>query len=133
MQGNLHEVALEHVDVETKRCPVCDTFTQEHFPQEMSAPLQYGTGIKAYVINLVVCQRVSLNSVQKMFKTLIDEKLSEASLLTYVLRLYEVLAVWESSAVDKRLTLKALNVDETSLRVDNKNQWIHVYAGEDIT
>jgi hypothetical protein len=121
------------VDVETKQCPVCDTFTQERFPEKMTAPFQYGAGIKAYVINLIVCQMLSLNRVQKMLKALIDEKLSEASLLKYVLRLHEVLAAWEASAIDKLLALKALNVDETSLRVDHKNQWIHVYSGEDVT
>jgi transposase len=127
------EKVVDHVDVEVKQCPICDTFTQEHFPKEMTAPLCYGAGIKAYVINLIVCQMLSLNRTQKMLQTLIDEKLSEASLLKFVLRLYEALALWESHAIDKLLALKALNVDETSLRVDKKNQWIHVYSGEDIT
>lgn len=129
----IFEKVVEHVDVEVKQCPSCDGWTSEKFPEDMKAPLQYGSGIKAYTINLLVSQMLSLNRVQKMLHTLIGEKLSEASLLNFVLRLHDALAGWESNAISRLLTFKALHVDETSLRVDKKNQWIHVYSGENIT
>ena len=42
-------------------------------------------------------------------------------------------AEWESRAIERLLTMPAMHVDETSLRVDRKNHWIHVYSGGDIT
>ena len=50
-----------------------------------------------------------------------------------MLRLHESLADWEHAVTDQLLSSPAMNVDETSLRVDRKNHWIHVYSAEDIT
>jgi transposase-like protein len=99
----------------------------------MPGPLQYGDGIKAYVINLLICQMISLNRVQKMVKTLIGALISEATLLNFVLRLHYALETWESKAIEQLLQCSSMNVDETSLRVDKNNQWIHVYSANDLT
>ena len=40
---------------------------------------------------------------------------------------------WETAATLEILKAPAINADETSLRVDKKNQWIHVYSAGDIT
>ncbi len=127
------EKTVEHFDAEKKICPNCDSEVKGTFPSDMHGPLQYGGGIKAYIINLLVCQMISLNRVQKMVKTLIGVLISEATLLNFVLRLHNVLETSESKSVERLLKCPALNVDETSLRVDKDNQWIHVYSGDDIT
>jgi hypothetical protein len=127
------EKVVEHVDIEVKDCPTCDETTKAPFPPDMPGPLQYGNGIKAYAINLLIGQMVALNRVQKSLKALIGTVLAEATLLKFVFRLYEGLAYWEASAIDQVLTSAAVNADETSIRVNKKNHWIHVYSAEDIT
>jgi len=129
----IFEKVVEHVDAEVKHCHNCNAIVKGTFPSDMPGPLQYGDGLKAYVINLLVCQMVALNRVQKMVTTIIGEVISQASLLKYILRLYEALEQWESKAIEQLLQHPALNVDETSIRVDKKNQWIHVYSADDIT
>ena len=99
----------------------------------MHGPLQYGDGLKAFVINLLVCQMVALNRVQKLVKSMIGEVISEATLLKFVFRLYQALEAWELDAIEQILKAPTINVDETSLRVDKKNHWIHVYSAGDIT
>ncbi len=59
--------------------------------------------------------------------------ISEATLLKFILRLHEALADWESSSIALILNAPAINVDETSLRTDKKNHWIHVYSAGDLT
>jgi transposase len=76
---------------------------------------------------------ISLNRVQKLIKTLTGRIIAEASLLQFVLRLHSALEQWESDAIEQLLKSPAMNVDETSLRVDKKNHWIHVYSAGDIT
>ena len=76
---------------------------------------------------------VAINRVQKLVKSMIGITLSEASLLKFALRLHQALTPWEQNMTEKILNMKAIHVDETSLRVDQKNHWIHVYAAEDIT
>lgn len=129
----IFEKVVEHVDAEVKYCTDCDATVKAKFPVDMPGPLQYGNGLKAYIINLLVAQMVSLNRVQKLVKSIIGEVLAEASLLKFVLRLYLALEKWESASIEQILKEPAMNVDETSLRVDKKNQWIHVYSAGDLT
>lgn len=127
------EKVIEHVDAEVKRCPNCQATVKGDFPADLHGPLQYGNGLKAFVINLLVVQMVSLQRTQQLLQSMIGERLAEATLLNFVLRLYHALEDWEAQATAQLLTLPAMHVDETSLRVDGKNHWIHVYAGGDIT
>ena len=127
------EKVVEHVDAEVKQCPACEATVKGKFPADMHGPLQYGDGLKAFVINLLVCQMVALNRVQKLVKSMIGEIISEATLLKFVLRLYQALEAWELDAIEQILKAPAINVDETSLRVDKKNHWLHVYSAGDIT
>lgn len=127
------EKVVEHVDAEVKQCPTCRTTVKGKFPADMHGPLQYGDGLKAFVINLLVCQMVSLNRVQKLVKSMIGEVIAESTLLKFVLRLHQALEAWELEAIKQILKAPAINVDETSLRVDKKNYWLHVYSAGDIT
>jgi transposase len=127
------EKVVEHVDAEIKHCDNCDSTVKEKFPSGMPGPLQYGNGLKAYIISLLVCQMISLNRVQKLVKTLIGKIIAESTLLQFVLRLNQALEQWESVTKEQLVKSLAINVDETSLRVDKKNYWIHVYSAGDIT
>jgi len=129
----IFEKVVEHVDIEVKQCPKCEATVKGTFPDDMTSPLQYGNGLKAYIINLLVCQMMSLNRVQKLVKTIIGEILSEATFLKFILRLHQALAQWEADAKEQLLESLAMHVDETSLRVDKKNYWIHVYSSGDLT
>ena len=127
------EKLVSHVDAEIKQCPHCRAQTKGAFPQDMSGPLQYGSGIKAYVLNLLVAQMLSLKRVQQSIKTLIDLAISEATILKYVMQLHLALARWEQAAIAQILSQPTLHVDETSLRVARNNHWIHVYCAGEMT
>ena len=64
-----------------------------------------------------------------MIQAMTGRLLSEATLLGFVSRLHQALEPWETAAIGKLLDMPVLHVDETSLRVDRKNYWIHVCAG----
>lgn len=127
------EKVVEHVDAEIKQCPTCSATVKGRFPADLHGPLQYGDGLKAFVVNLLVCQMVALNRVQKLLVSIMDVVISEATLLKFVLRVHQALEAWEAQTVEQILKAPVMNVDETSLRVDRKNHWIHVYSAGDIT
>jgi transposase len=129
----IFEKTVEHVDAEIKECPNCDATVKAQHPEDLHGPLQYGNGLKAYIIQLLITQMISLNRVQKLLKTIIGNLISEATLLGYVMRLHFALEGWEQRATASILMAPCINADETSLRVDKKNQWIHVYSAGDIT
>jgi len=127
------EKVVSHVDAEVKRCPHCRTQTRAPFPEEFAGPVQYGPGIKAYVLNLLIAQMLSLKRAQQSIQTLIGLLISEATILKYVLQLHQALEQWEKASIERLLTMPAMHVDETSLRVERQNHWIHVCSGGDIT
>ena len=57
------EKVVRHADAEIKHCTRCHAETRARFPAEMSGPLQYGPGVKAYVVHLLIAQMLSLKRV----------------------------------------------------------------------
>ncbi len=127
------EKTVEHIDAELKKCPDCNEITKAVFPVGFSGPLQYGNGIKAYVVQLLVAQMLSLSRTAEMVASIIGPVISEATLLGYVMRLYLALEQWEVNAKNHLLKAKCINTDETGFKVDKSNYWIHVYSAGDIT
>lgn len=127
------EKVVEHVDAEIKTCPGCAAEVKGKFPRDMPGPLQYGNGIKAFLINLLMAQMLALARAQKMLKTMIGVVISESSILGYIMQLYVALERWEGSAKKALLQFQAMNCDETGLRVAKKNYWVHVYSAGDLT
>ena len=126
------EKVVRHADAEIKHCPRCHAEARARFPDEMPGPLQYGPGVKAYVVHLLIAQMLSLKRVAQS-STPSGQLLSEATLLGYIAQLHHALAQWERQAIERLLAQPAMHVDETSLRVDRKNHWIHVYSAGTLT
>lgn len=122
------EKVVEHIDAEIKQCPNCHSTVKGEFPEDMPGNLQYGNGLKAFAIHLIISQMVALNRVQKQIAAMIGSVISEASLLKFVWRLHQALEGWEAEAINTLLQAPSLHVDETSFRVEGKNHWIHVYS-----
>ena len=66
----LFEKVIEHVDAEVKQCPNCQATVKGWFPPDLHGPLQYGNGLKAFAINLLVAQMVSLQRVQQLLQSM---------------------------------------------------------------
>jgi transposase len=124
---------VEHIDAEIKECPSCGCEVKGAFPSGVSGPLQYGDGLKAWLVTLVVVQMVALRRAADMVRALIGVTISEQTILTYILRLHAALEPWEREARTRLLEAKALHCDETSLRVAKRNHWIHVYSAGELT
>ena len=119
--------------------PPHDTYIETHLgggaimKRKPPALTNLGIDLNAYVLSLLMAQMVSLNRTQKMVKTLIGVLISEATMLKYVTQLYLALEAWEAESIDYLLKQQALHVDETSLRVEKRNHWIHVYSSGEVT
>ena len=73
------EKVVRHVDAQIKHCARCHTETRARFPHEMPGPLQYGPGIKAYVVHLLIAQMLSLKRVAQSMHALIAELLTSGT------------------------------------------------------
>ena len=117
---------------EIKECKKCQKSTKAKFPQGVNGPEQYGTGIKAAIINFLMVQMMSLQRVKEHFKGLIGRYISSSVMLKYIGGLGDSLEEWEKQKKQKILESKYFHVDETSMRVEKNNWWIHVYSAGDI-
>ncbi len=122
------EKVAAHVDAEIKQCPNCKSTVKGEFPEDMVGKLQYGNGLKAFAIHLIVSQMVALNRVQKQIAAMIGNVIAKSTLLKFVLQLHQSLETWERTAIKEILEAPSIHVDETSFRVQQKNHWIHVYS-----
>ena len=116
------------VDAQIKCCPACKATTRGEFPDNMPGPLQYGPGIIAYTVHLLISQMVPLRRTAQMLKVLTGRLISEATLLAWVMRVHQSLAEWETVAIEQLLQMPVIYADETSIRINQKNHWIHSYS-----
>ncbi len=113
------------IDAEIKTCPRCGTETHGAFPDDMPGPLQYGPGIVAFATHLLTAQMLSLKRTAQTLHALTGRAVAEATLLAWLTRVHEALAGWERAAIARLLTEPVLHADETSLRIDRTQHWLH--------
>ena len=121
------------VEAEVKTCPRCRTENRGAFPDDMPGPLRYGHGIVAFATHLMAAQMVPLKRAAQTLKAITGRTVAEATLLAWTLRLHEALAGWEAAAVERLLAMPALHADETGMRIDRKNHWLHTVGAGGLT
>ena len=125
---------IEHrVEAELKHCPHCQARSKAEFPANMPGPRQYGRGLQAFIINLLTAHMLSLRRTVELVRAISGLRLSEATCLGYIRRLHESLQAWETAARARLLQAPALHADETGLRVDGQNHWLHVLTNGSLT
>ncbi len=121
------------ITAEIKDCPRCHTRTKGGFPDAMQDPLQYGPGIVACAVYLLSAQMIPLRRIAAMLQSMTGRLLSEATLLDLVSRLHQAQETREAAATERLRAMPVMHVDETSLRVEGKDHWIHVCSGGPVT
>jgi transposase len=129
----IYEIAKKEVTAEVKECEKCGEMTKGKFPKGMDGKLQYGAGVRSAIINYLMVQMMSLERVEEHFKGLIGKIISQATMLKYVFQFYLSLETWEEEQIEKLIKMPVIHVDETSLRVNKLNHWLHVYTYGDIS
>lgn len=124
----IYEITRKIVTVEIRKCDECGKTTKGQFPKGMDGKLQYGIGIKAAIINYLMVQMFSYERCSEHFQGLIGRFISQATMLKYVMNFYLSLAKWEAEKIKELLKMPVIHVDETSIRVNKVNYWIHVYT-----
>lgn len=124
----IYEIRRKKITVEIRKCNNCGVTTKGQFPDGFDGKLQYGIGIKAAIINYIMVQMFSYDRCSEHFKGLIGRFISQATMLKYIMNFYLSLAKWETQKIKEILKMPVIHVDETSIRVNKVNYWIHVYT-----
>ena len=116
------------LDLQLKRGPNGQQINCGQFPDNMPAPLQYGQGLVAFAVDLLMSQLVPLKRTAQLLRQISGPQMSEAR----VRRVHDSLAEWEGAALERLLERPLLQADETSIRVNRPKHWLHRCAGADL-
>jgi transposase len=119
--------------VEEKQCPVCAHLSRAPFPAGVSAPAQYGAGIKTLATYLVEGQAVPYTRASQLLQEVLGVQLSVGSIATFVTACHEQLAEVETDLKAALVKANVIHQDETGVRVGKEGWWIHVCSTERLT
>lgn len=125
-------VVKEH-QVEVVRCPQCQQESRGTFPQEVSAPTQYGAGVKALAVYLHQYQLVPLERTVEVLEDLCACSLSEGTLVNWEQEAAHRLAATVEQIAERVATSRIQHADETGMRVGGKLHWVHVNSTRFLT
>jgi len=111
--------------VEVKKCK-CGKVHEAICPQ--TNRIEYGKGIKSLMTYLNVQQMIPFERLQEFSKDILGINISDGVLEKSNNDCYNNLEITETQMREAILEEEVLNVDETSIRVEKKNHWVHNYS-----
>lgn len=118
-------VVTEH-QVEAVCCPQCQQVTRGTFPPEVSAPAQYGQGVRALAVYLNQYQLLPEARTCETLKDLLGCSLSDGTVTRWVQEAAERLAPTVARIADLVAASPMQHADETGMRLEGKLHWLHV-------
>src|SRR5260221_9912638 len=125
-------LVIEH-QAQQKCCPTCQQISSAPFPENVSAPVQYGAAFGAVGVYLVQQQLLPYERACEVMQDLLGPTMSEGTLQTLVQRCAERLSPVEQQIKAALSQAEVLHQDETGLYVAGKRHWMHVSATEQLT
>lgn len=117
-------IVTEH-QAETKRCR-CGCVNKALFPPEVTAPVQYGPGVKAAAVYLKNYQLLPYERASEVFADLFDCPISEGTLANILADCHARLEEPARQIKQQIANAPVAHFDESGSRVDKKLWWVHV-------
>ncbi len=125
-------LVIEH-QAQQKCCPSCQQISMASFPENVSAPVQYGAAFGAVGVYLVQQQLLPYERACEVMQDLLGPSMSEKTLQSLVQRCAQQLCPVEEQIKAALARAAVLHQDETGLYVAGKRHWMHVSATEQLT
>lgn len=95
------------------------------FPGEVTAPVQYGKGISALAVYLMMYQLLPSQRTKELFSTLLNVDISQGTLKNICNEAHNRLEPTEELFKNKILDSRVAHADETGFYVNGKRWWLH--------
>ncbi|NGZ27943.1 MAG: IS66 family transposase [Magnetococcales bacterium] len=103
------------------------------FPQDVSAPVQYGGSVKAGAVYMSQYQLLPYNRVEEQFGDMFQLPLSAASVYNFNQDAFNRLEPFERWIKEQLLLSPLLNTDETGINIGGKGHWLHCLCNNRLT
>ena len=114
-------------------CRCCGRTSKGSFPQGVSQPTQYGSGLKALCVYLQNYQMLPFERCAEMTGDLSGHRPSTGSLSNFQQESFSGLEDHEQQVRKLLLQGPVPHADETGLRLNGKNSWRHVISNKAIS
>jgi transposase len=118
-------IVTEH-RAHTCHCAACGTQTRGAFPAGVSAPVQYGTRIAAFVLYLLHYQLLPEKRLAVLMADLFGVKLVTATIARISQDCAGRLQDFAEALRDHVAAAPVKHMDETGFRIGGKTQWLHI-------
>ena len=108
-------------------CPLCNFENRGIFPDNIRAPIQYGSQVEAMVGYLSVYQDIPYKRICHLFKNFFKLPLSEGTVDNFLDRLNQKAKAIYEVIRTKIEQSEVVGSDETGCRVNGKKHWFHVW------
>lgn len=120
----------------SKFCPDCGDFTRADLPADvfwLKAKKTFGPILKSVALYFMGYQLIPVARTQEILNDVFGVSVSQGSLCNFLRNISKDLIDWELSLKSQLIQSKVLNADETTMRYDKKNDWVHVVSNEGLT
>ena len=119
--------------IEAKTCPCCGEKSQGSFPENVTAPVQYGERIQALVVYFSNQHLVPVERVCQIFEDIFGISISPGTCSKVQKKLFKKLESFEGNLKAYLIASQVLHFDETGMKCNKKLHWIHVASSEQAT
>jgi transposase len=123
---------MEHRSL-VKICPCCGQSNAGSYPEEVKAPIQYGSSVKSLVSYLSVYQFLPYRRLRQLLSDLFGLPLSEGSIDNLLEEMSEKSELAYQEIQFRIAKSMVVGADETGCRVNGKKHWFHVWQNKFLT
>ena len=122
---DLPEPKLEVIEHRLGQIECCGQMQCGTYPEVVTASVQYGPGVRAFVTKLSVDHKMPLEQISRLFTDLYRYELNSETIEKALEYGYELAAGLEATVVKQLRQAAVVHFDETGLRIAGKLQWFH--------
>lgn len=132
---DLPKPRLEITEYQIKEtfCPSCGKGHKGKPPENVKAPVQYGTGVKAFAVMLNNGYKIPFKKIQLLFSDMFGYPINESTVYSANQSCYGKLESSEEIIKTKVAQSRTVHADETGIRVAGKLAWLHTATTENYT
>lgn len=116
-----------------RRCVSCGKSNKGQFPEQLVQEAQYGTHLKSLCVYLQNYQMLPFARCSELISDLTGHRISTGSLSNFQKQCFGDLRDYEQHIRQQLLQSPILHADETGVRLNGKNSWIHVVSNKTIS
>ena len=122
----------EH-QAEVKLCPLCRKISKGHFPNDLKAPVQYGSSVFSRIVYLNQYQLLPVARTAESMNDLFRCPVSLATIQRAAGLCGQKLFRFEYRLKAALRQSDVLGVDETGININGENNWVHVARTDNLT